>query len=217
MLRADAKKSDGAAHLGPGAAPRIGQSPAAESALAELLERVQRGERGALPEFVLRFGPLIRRRVRGKLSPQMRSTYDSTDVLATLLRRLDKFVKPEDLRATDEREVWMLLLKVIQGALSDQQRRLARRTRAEHAWVRAVGTAPGTLSDPATWDADCGSDAEALLAQLTDPIDREIVDLRVRGMELQVIATRLGLSAGAVRARWLRIRARLSRPRGRAA
>ncbi len=219
MLRADAQKPEGCPPPAPRAtAPTEPLRPVAESALVSLLARVQSGDRGALPEFVLRYGPLIRRRVRGKISPQMRSTYDSTDVLATLLRRLDKFVKPEDLRATDEREVWLLLLKVIQGALADQQRRLARRARAEHAWVQAGGATRDTLSPPDTaWTADPGLDAADILAQLTDPIDREIVELRVRGMELQVIAMRVGLTPGAARARWLRIRARLAGQWGKAA
>ncbi len=67
--------------------------------LPALLDRVRGGDREASAEFISRYGPRIRRRVRGKLSPAMRRLFDSQEILATVARRLDQMVASGERRA----------------------------------------------------------------------------------------------------------------------
>ena len=65
-------------------------SQAENASVAALLDRMRRGDRSAASEFVLAYGPLIRGRFRNRLSPRMRSYFDSLDLVSTVARRLDQ-------------------------------------------------------------------------------------------------------------------------------
>ncbi|MFT3684395.1 MAG: hypothetical protein QM783_05610 [Phycisphaerales bacterium] len=85
-----------------------------------LLEAMGRGERQAAAEFVMRYGPLIRRRVRGKLRPSMRRLFDSEDILSTLGRRLDNHIHGGSFEPRSETELWSLVYAIAERSVVEK-------------------------------------------------------------------------------------------------
>jgi hypothetical protein len=67
-----------------------------------LLARMRAGDRDAAAAFVTRYGTRIRRRLRGKMSPSIRRLFDSQELMSTVARRLDAFVRSGRLAAVSE-------------------------------------------------------------------------------------------------------------------
>src|SRR5262245_43990251 len=74
-------------------------------AVPELLARMRAGDRQAAAVFITRYESKIRRRVRGKLSLSMRRIFDSQDIVSTLGRRLDLYVRSGKLEAQSEQQL----------------------------------------------------------------------------------------------------------------
>src|SRR5262245_42454435 len=87
-----------------------------------LLERMRAGDRDAAAEFVARFAPNIRRRIRGKMNPAMRRLFDSQEILSTLVRRLDEFVGAGQLNAESIPQLWSLLFRIADNSLIEKAR-----------------------------------------------------------------------------------------------
>ena len=64
-----------------------------DSDLDSLVSRMAAGDREAVGTFLSLYGPMIRRRVRGKLRMSVRRLFDSQDILSTVGRRLDTIVR----------------------------------------------------------------------------------------------------------------------------
>ena len=86
----------GTTALNPASTPRTETPtvPGGAALPADLLARIRAGDRDAAAAFLDRYGPLVRRRVRGKLGQQMRRVFDSQDLWSTLARRFDRFGLP---------------------------------------------------------------------------------------------------------------------------
>src|SRR5690606_30935513 len=93
-----------------------------EHPAAALLERMRRGDRDAAAEFLVGYGPLIRRRIRGKLGAAMRRLFDSQEILSTVGRRLDAFVNAGRLEATTTPQLWGLVIRIAENALIEKAR-----------------------------------------------------------------------------------------------
>ena len=87
-----------------------------------LLDRMRSGDRVAAAVFITRYGSRIRRRIHGKLSPAMRRIFDSQDILSTLGRRLDQYVRFGRLAAASEDELWALVFRMAENAVIDKAR-----------------------------------------------------------------------------------------------
>ncbi len=174
-----------------------------EEGVARLLKRMRSGDRAAAATFVTKYESRIRRRVRGKLGSEMRSIFDSQDILSTLGRRLDEIVRSGRLKASCEAELWSLAFHTAELAVQEKARAL-RRTRSRERV--AAETARGE-SIP-RHDSRTESDAPALeiaLQHLEDATDRQILLLWTAGQRPKAIAAAVRLSPDAVRKRWQRI------------
>lgn len=175
-----------------------------------LLERMRAGDRNAAADFVQKFGPRIRRRVRSKLNPSMRRLFDSQEMLSTLARRLDLFVKEKRLQADNESRLWSLVLRISDNALIDKAR-----------LMRRLNTMEGPDGPMAKRFADRLRDAESskqdgaiveldeILQSLGDTRDRQILSMWLADQPHSLIAEELGMTAAAVRKRWQVIKARI--------
>lgn len=178
--------------------------------IEELLKRMQAGERSAAAEFLYRYETRIRRRIRGKLGPDIRRLFDSLDIVSTLGRRLDLYVMSGKLRVTSEGEILSLLFRMADNALIDKAR-----------LVRRLETTEGEDSDfahhlahrlqHAETDAGRGMhiEIEKCIAALRDPIDRRILSLWLTGENHVEIASVTQLAPTTVRKRWQDIKATL--------
>lgn len=178
--------------------------------VGELLARLRSGDREAAAVFIDHYGPMVRRRVRGKLGVAMRRLFDSQDILSTVSRRLDRYVHGGRVRALTEAELWKLVFRMVDAALIDKVRLVKRLQRAEREDSDFAGLLLNRLKGAeSTFDDGMELELDRVFASITDPIDRQILSLWLRGHRHPTIASVVGLSHDACRQRWHAIRQRL--------
>lgn len=203
-IRSPAQPGEASVGDGPGLEPEAAANAMSEAPIEALIAKMQAGDRLASAHFVTRFGPLIRRRYRHKLGRKSSRLFDSQDLLSTVARRLDVFVLKGQFKAGTEPQLWALLGVIAEHAVADKLRSLAKLERAEH---DASHEARGGGSDPSTlYLSECVGD---VIKNLVDEADRQLLMLWMLGVNHRVIAEQLGLTEGAVRVRWHRLRATL--------
>jgi DNA-directed RNA polymerase specialized sigma24 family protein len=176
----------------------------------DLLYRMQQGDRAAAAEFMERFGDRVRRRIRGKLGNAMRRLFDSQEILSTLGRRLDVFIRSGQMRASTLPELWGLVFKLADNSLIEKAR-VFRSLQAREgedgpvaqAMLRRLRAAESVGDDEPLLEID------RALQALPDQIDREILSQWLMGIDHVAIAESVGLAPTAVRKRWQKIRATL--------
>jgi DNA-directed RNA polymerase specialized sigma24 family protein len=191
----------------PGEATR-GELPAGQGEV--LLARMRGGDREAVAQFLGCYGPYIRRRVRGKITPGMRRLFDSQELLSTLGRRLDRYVQSGRFKAVDDPQFWRLIFRMVDNAVLDKHRIIKRLECTEG---EDSPLAKSLLARLRKGEADPTRDLEWELEQLlrviSAPVDRQIISFWLMGHSLRVIAAYVDLSPEGVRQRWLSIRLRL--------
>lgn len=176
-----------------------------------LLDRMRGGDREAAAEFMQRFGPAVRRRVRVKLGMSMRRVFDSEDVLSTVTRRLDEVVRRGRLRTETEAGLQALVLRILDFALREKVRAHQRGRRgqgSDHPLTHGEDEVPDRSRQP--YPTCFETDSDTLMRSLDDDLDQEILLLRMHGNQLANIARSLGLEGPFVRKRWQRIHTRLA-------
>ena len=194
-----------------GVPPRVGGSSEDETVL-QLLERMRAGDRAAAALFVTRYGSRIRRRIRGKLSPAMRRIFDSQDILSTLGRRLDLFVRSHRIEALNESQLWALVFRIAENAIIDKAR-VFRRLRQVEGEEGEFAQQLSTRLRLAERDQKRGAELEIgrVLSLIEDRTDREILSLWLVGTDHKVVAELVDLAPTAVRKRLQKIKADLQR------
>lgn len=187
------------------------------SRVGRLLERASHGQRDAAAQLALEYGPAVRRRIRGKLSPRLRRLFDSEDILATVLRRLDGYVASGAMRVVSEQQFIQLLGRISEAAVIDKARLLERLDRVEGKDAPLAHALRARMRDERpTPDEEDGTIGAALSA-LHDHVDRQILWLWLTGQDHASMGCSVGLSTVAVRKRWMRIRAQLRKALARTA
>ena|GEM_PF-998158 len=187
-----------------------------DQVLEKLLVRMRDGDREAAAEFVMRYGPRIRRRVRARLNPSMRRIFDSEELLSTMARRLDQFVKDGKLTAENQARLWALINRIGDNAVIDRYRLMKRLDEIESPTGKFALRLRSHQAD-ATAAADAVDDPEQttplpiadVMQWVIDPRDRQILMLWLHDVPLATIAECMSMNAPAVRKRWQTIRERL--------
>lgn len=169
------------------------------------MDQIRKGDRGAAAAFVMRHEQKIRRRYRRQLGPNMRRLFDSQELLSTVLRRLDRYVVNETIRAPSDGAIWHLVFKIADAALVDRIRVLNRlkQVRDEH---QEIARQMLKRLEPTSNNEDFAEQLDGLLRSLPCPTDREIVSLWLGGASLNQISEILQITPAATRKRWERIR-----------
>lgn len=175
-----------------------------------LLDRMRGGDREAAAKFMASYGDLIRRRVRGKLSPAVRRMFDSLDIVSTIGRRLDRFVRNGGVKAIDEKQLWKLVFEMSELAVVDKVRAFKRLEQAER-----EDSPIGQLLLSRMRDAEDASaegpmiELERVLRMLKSDHDRQLLTLWLRDVPLFRIADMFEAKPAAIRDRWREIREHL--------
>jgi DNA-directed RNA polymerase specialized sigma24 family protein len=178
-----------------------------------MLGRMRRGDRDAAAAFLTTYGSRIRRRIRGKLRPGMRRIFDSQEILSTVGRRLDLYVRAGRLQAQSADQLWALIFRMVDNAVVDKGRVYQRLQRAED----EDGPFAQELLRRLRWAEQAGGDDDVdieidrAVKLLPDRTDRDILSLWLVGTRHSEIATFVNLNPPAVRQRWRKIRCRLQR------
>jgi DNA-directed RNA polymerase specialized sigma24 family protein len=171
-----------------------------------LIERIRTGDRTAAVEFIQGLEPLLRRRFRHKLSAALRRVTDSEEMVWTLARRLDAYVLSGRLSEATLDQLRAVVMKIAENSLVDKLRVLRRLQEAEREDGPVAAALHRRLSESGVDAAQFERRVEEILGLLASDVDREIARLWMFGVEHEVIASDLGLSAEAVRKRWQRIK-----------
>jgi len=175
-----------------------------------LLARMRAGDRTAAAEFVERFGPRIRRRIRGKLNPAMRRLFDSQEIMSTLGRRLDAFIGAGRLNAGSINQLWALLLRMADNSLIEKARVFRGLEAKEGEDSPLAHSVAQRLRAAERLDPEGPLiEIDRALLSLEDGMDREILSLWLMGSNHVEIGTTVGLAPTAVRKRWQGIRGKL--------
>ena len=178
-----------------------------ERELEDLLMRMRASDRQAAAEFLARYGPRIRRRIRGQLAPAMRRMFDSQDILSTLGRRLDSYVGASRLEAVTADQLWALVFRLADHALIEKVRvfrTLQAREGEDSPFARQVLR---RLEQRENEEPDGAViEIDRAMGLLNDAVDRDILSLWLMGNEHRHIADHIGMLPNAVRKRWERIR-----------
>ena len=169
----------------------------------DILARMKTGDREAVGEFVLRYGDLIRLRIRDKLGPRLRRVLDSEDVLSTVTRRLDGLVRDRAIRAGSNAELWSLVAAIANHAVAESARSAKREQNTLEAAPRESGSGE---SAPRMAPESDDSALTGIVGSLQDETDRRILWLRLHDHPHEQIAEEIGSTPSAVRMRWSRIR-----------
>lgn len=167
------------------------------------------GDRGALAAMMKEHEPLIRARIRRSLNASMRKLFDSQDVFATVVRRVDRLAARGELRARSQAELVSLLSRIAENVVIDRARvikRLRGAIEVEAEWARAFAD---------RIDRDGGDAPHAVVLSLAfealdDADDKAILSLWLNGTPHAGISAALGVPESTVRSRWQSIRRRLA-------
>lgn len=185
--------------------------PASIPDVGDLLLCMREGDRHAAATFIDRYGDRIRRRVRGKLSPRMRRLFDSQEILSTVARRLDLYVRDNRLAAANLEQLWALIFRITENSVADKVRVLRRLDRVESPDSDFAAAFAGRLRRADEDEIDPDMPIHHAFEILTDQTDRTILALWLNDLPHTDIGECVGLTANAVRQRWHTIRGRLHR------
>jgi RNA polymerase sigma factor (sigma-70 family) len=182
-----------------------------------LLARMREGDREAAAEFVTRYGSRIRRRIRGKLAASMRRLFDSQEILSTLGRRLDLYIRAGRFNAADESQLWSLVFRMAGNAVVDKARVFRRLEQVESSdgdfarllLERLERADSGRSAAGRSHSGSAETEIETALHALPDHMDREILSMWLNGLPHSEIACEVGIAETSVRKRWQRIKQRL--------
>jgi len=180
---------------------------APDSDLRELLERMRLGDRCGAADFIDRYGARLRRRVSGKLNATMRRLFDSQEIMSTVARRLDQYVRAGRLEAATVPALWALMVRITDHSLAEKARvfrALARKEGADGPFAELVRRRMHEAERQRTEGPEIAIDR--VLRQVSDATDREILSLWLTDHTHVQTAELLGLAPTAVRKRWQGIR-----------
>lgn len=186
--------------------------------LEEFLEPLRPGpipgiasmSRDQVAEFLFRNAERIRKLARKKLTAYTRRSYDSEEVLSSVLRRIDGLAADGQLRTANENELWGLIERVtLNRAVS-----LTRSMERLFQFIAEEGHCAEALDarlERCERDEEAGDLYRELLRGLRSEKALEVFVLRSRGVSYLVISQMLGIPADTARKRWSKGIERLQR------
>jgi RNA polymerase sigma factor (sigma-70 family) len=167
--------------------------------LDDLLDRLRQGDNAAAERLYRAFEPYLRKVVRRQLPRQLRSKFDSADVVqsawATFLQRFHdaswRFAGPAQLRA--------FLATVTRNRLTDRIRHFHAALEHERSLDQKEIANVSASADPRPSELARADDLWRRMLALCPPQHHELLRLKRQGWRLEDIAARTGLHEGSVR------------------
>lgn len=150
----------------------------------------------------------IMRRIHSILGSNARKIADTEDVLSTATRRVDKAIYDGRLKAASNAEFYAFVHGVIERVILEKARSSQR---TKHRELTAQKMHSSSIKSTPLKRVIVKEDVDRVGRVISNPVDREIVLLRGRGLKLSEIAKTMGLESGTVRQRWTRMRAKIGK------
>jgi RNA polymerase sigma factor (sigma-70 family) len=171
-----------------------------------LVDRLARGDIQAAGTLFDAYAPYLRALVRRQLSDQLRSKFDSTDVVQSVWVQVIRRLGQDGWTVEDDARLRALLATIARRRLLTRVRQLAPDVAAERASAAEADSVDDSRNDRASEIVQAQELWDTML-ELCPPEHHPVLVMRREGLPLTEIAARTGLHEGSVR----RILRRLAR------
>lgn len=155
-------------------------------------------ERLWIARFLVENHDRLRARLQRRLRGQLHVAVDIDDIMSSTLRRVDDLARQGRVRAVSEAQLCSLFATVAHNVAMARLRTIRMENRFREA-ERANGLGVSI-------DSDSLAGITCVMAHVTDDVDREILDLKRRGLQVRQIALVLRRREAGVFKRWERLR-----------
>ena len=166
--------------------------------LDSLLEKLCSGDPAAAERVFVAFEPYLRMVVRKKLPPRLRAKFDSMDVVQSIWADLLGGFREAGWRFADEAHLRAFLVKLTRHRFIDRIRRHRTAVERECPLGELIQADEPCSPQPSPSELVQADELRERMFTLCPPGHREIVRLRMRGVPVAEIATRIGLHVGSV-------------------
>ncbi len=184
---------------------------------AELIEKWRHGDREAAGELLRRYADRLIALANSRLSAKLAQGIDAEDIVQSAYRSFLADTRAGQYSLQPGGDLWQLLVTVTLHKLYDKakwsqaQKRAADRELHFGCEDSLLGIIPHVLKhEPSPMEAAALADEKEHLLRGLDPVDRQIVELRLQGFTLKEIASQLDCSVRTVERTFERIRQQLA-------
>jgi RNA polymerase sigma factor (sigma-70 family) len=167
--------------------------------LDTLLVRLADGEESAAERVFRDYEPLLRAMVRRRLTPPLRTKFDSMDVVQSVWADLLESYRTEGWRFKDRDHLRAFLARVTYNHFFHHCRRHSHALEREHPLPGDESTALPASNQPRPSQVVQADELWETLVDLCPPTHLEILRLKRQGLPLAEIAARTGLHESSVR------------------
>jgi RNA polymerase sigma-70 factor (ECF subfamily) len=167
--------------------------------LDTLLEQLTAGDADAAQQVFLAYEPYLRLVVRRMLPANLRSKFDSVDVVQSIWADLVHGFRESGWRFQDAAHLRAFLVKVTKNRFLNRVRRHRTASRQEQPLTESGLENHAPAEDPRPSEIAEASELWDRLLALCPPNHRELLQLKRDGYSLDEIATRTGLHPSSVR------------------
>jgi RNA polymerase sigma-70 factor (ECF subfamily) len=186
-------------------------------ALDALLEELAHGDSEAAERVIREYEPYLRSLVRRKLTPMLRSKFDSVDVVQSVWAGVLQGYRDGGWRFDGEAHLRAFLARVTYNHFATHCRRHRTALEHERSLDGDVALAESASGQPRPSQVAQAAEMWATLMALCPPAHRPILELKGQGVPLAEIAERTGLHESSVRRILYDLAKRLAAVRKRAA
>lgn len=176
----------------------------------QLLERAAQNDGEAMRRLVSEYEDVLRRAARRQLGQAMRRHVDSLDIVQSVYRSLLVGLRNRRFDVATPDKFVALAGLIIRRKVARKWRKL--RKQPANLAGNTSGAGWSEVAGPASHAAaavDAGEMLDRVLSEL-DPLDAQLVQLRLAGHSTAEVARRLGVDSGLLRVRLGRLRKHLS-------
>jgi RNA polymerase sigma-70 factor (ECF subfamily) len=167
--------------------------------LDSLLEQLGGGDAEAVERVFRDYEPYLRMIVRRRLTPPLRSKFDSMDVVQSVWADVLRGLREDGCRFQDREHLKAYLARSTYNRFIDYYRHHRRALERERSLAEGGPSGSPTSHQPRPSELAQADDLWDSLVKICPPDHRELLDLKRQGLSLAEIAARTGLHPGSVR------------------
>src|SRR3954453_2325731 len=170
-----------------------------DDSLDTLLVKLANGEESAAERVFREYEPLLRAMVRRRLTPMLRTKFDSVDVVQSVWADVLERYRREGWRFSDRDHLRAFLSRVTFNHFFHQCRRNSHALEREHPFPAGESAALPPPAQPRPSQVVQADELWETLVDLCPPTHLEVLRLKRQGLPLAEIAARTGLHESSVR------------------
>jgi RNA polymerase sigma-70 factor (ECF subfamily) len=167
--------------------------------LDELLEKLSSGDDAAAEQVFVRYEPYLRKVVRRLLPAELRSKFDSIDVVQSVYGDVLAAFREGGMRFTTAAQLRAFLIKATRNRFIDRVRQYRTAARLEQPFVETEPEHVPSSSQPRPSEIAVAEELWGRLLALCPPEHHQLLRLRRQGATASEIAAQVGMHAGSVR------------------